>query len=756
MSANASIVLLRRSFLVSVGLAATGLALGWVEDAHAGTPPPASPWPATTLPADGLKPNVFVHIATSGAVTIVCHRSEMGQGITSSLPVLIADELGANMKRVTILQGDGDAAYGDQNTDGSRSVRTIYQDMRKAGATARVMLIAAAAKRWRVPPTECVAREHQVLHEKSKRALPFGDLVEEARKLAVPAAKDVALRPTAELEHIGKPLPLLDGPGVVTGKAAYGADVVLPGMLTAVIARPPVVGGKLIKFDGAKALAIKGVKKLVELTAPVGSPAFQPRGGVAVVAEDTWSAMKGRAALELFWDHGPNASYDSTQYKKQLSESVRKPGRSVRNFGDADAELAKSKRIIEAEYHVPHLAHAAMEPLVCVAKVEKDSCEVWAPTQNPQASKKELARALGMDAAKITVHVTKLGGGFGRKSKQDFVAEAALVSRAMGAPVRVQWTRADDIQHDYFHTVSTQLLRASLAADGKVTAWHHRTAFPPIPSTFDATQKSPSNGELGQGVTDLPLDVPNVRAEACEAPAHVRIGWLRSVCNIFHGFAVGSFIDELAQAKKVDTKTALLELLGPARVETPSTLGVKKIENYGMSTDIHPIDVGRMRNVVERVAKISSWANRQAEGKSLGMACHRSFNACVAVVVSVVSHPRRGFAVDEAWLVVDAGTVINPDRVRSQMEGAVVFGMSIAMHSSITMKAGVPEQSNFHDYRLIRMPETPKRITVDIIPSSAPPGGIGEPGVPPVAAAIANAVFALTGVRHRELPIPVG
>ncbi|WP_224250110.1 xanthine dehydrogenase family protein molybdopterin-binding subunit [Hyalangium gracile] len=753
----------RRSFLAGLNLSVGGLALGFFStdsEAQKATNEPsgsASPKPKTSSPeveksAPGLNPNVFVHVAPDGLVTIVCHRSEMGQGIRSSLPVLIADEIGADMARVKIVQADGDKAYGDQNTDGSNSVRGIYEDMRRVGATVRTMLVAAAAKRWKVSPDDCVAADHVVTHKGSQRKLAFGELALEAGKLPVPKPTDVKLRPKSELRRVGQALPLLDGPAYVTGKAVFGADVKLPGMLTAVIARPPVVGGRVTKYDANRALAIPGVKKVIELPVPKKPYVFQPWGGVAVLAENTWAAMKGRAELEITWENGENAVYDSEQYKQTLIASIQAPGTPVRNVGDVDSALAKAARVIEADYHIPHLPHVPMEPPVAVARFENGACEVWAPTQNPQAARTEAARVLGLGEDKVQVHVTFLGGGFGRKSKADFVSEAAWLAREVGVPVRVQWTREDDVQHDFYHSVSAQRLSAGLDAQGKVVAWRHRTAFPSIGTLFGAPGK-PGAGDLQQGVLDLALSVPNVRAEACDATAYTRIGWLRSVYNIFHAFSVNSFIDELAHARAEDPRDVRLELIGPPRVATLKELGIEKLPNYGMSVEQHPVDAGRLRRVVERVTELSRWSDRKKDGRALGLAAHRSFLSYVAVVASVVRNKSGKISVDEAWVVVDAGTVINPDRVRSQMEGSVVFGMSIAFHGAITMKGGVTQQSNFRDFKLVRIGDAPRKIHVDIIQSDGPPGGIGEPGVPPVAPAIANAIFALTGKRYRELPL---
>lgn len=751
---SGSIGVPRRSFLVGLGLAAGGLALG-LDDAaaqQAPTTPPARPSPAGAAGPAGLNPNVFVHVASDDVVTIVCHRSEMGQGIRSSIPPLIADEMGADMARVKIVQADGDAKYGDQNTDGSKSIRGQLDDLRRVGATARAMLIAAAARRWGVAAASCDTESGRVVHVSSKRTLTFGELADEAGKLPVPKKEAVVLRPWASLKRVGKALPLVDGPDMVTGRAIYGADVVLPGMLTAVVARPPVAGGKVARFDATRALAVRGVKKVLELPAPKLPFAFQPLGGVAVIAESTWAALEGRAALDVTWEHGPNAAYASDVYRASQARAIAQPGKPERQIGDADRALAGAARTVSADYFAPHLAHASMEPPVAVARIDGEKVEVWAPSQHPQAAQKEVARALGVDPKNVTVHVTLLGGGFGRKSKPDYVAEAALLARAVGAPVRVQWTRTDDLQHDYYHSVSAQRIEAGLDAAGKVVGWRQRIAFPPIPSIFTGADR-PSEGELGLGILDVPLAVPAVRFESCESKAHTRIGWLRSVANVYHAFAVQSFMDELAHARRVDPVDNLLELLGPARIVGPKELGVAKVPNYGASIDEHPVDVGRHRRVLERAAEIAGWRERAARKRALGVAVHRSFLTYVAVVASVAKDERGRLRVDEVWLVADPGVVVNPDRVRSQLEGAVVFGASLALFGAITMKNGATEQTNFRDYKLCRMTDAPRTIHVEVVRSDAPAGGVGEPGVPPMAPAIANAVFALTGQRVRELPI---
>jgi isoquinoline 1-oxidoreductase beta subunit len=752
----------RRKFVQGLGLSVGGLwfgvyALGQPETAeptgHMG-PKPATSSPAEESTSSGLNPNVFLHVAASGIVTIVCHRSEMGQGIRSSLPILIADELGADLSQIKIIQADGDKAYGDQNTDGSNSVRGIYDDMRRAAATARMMLITAASTMLGVNADGLEAMDNAVVDHTTGRSAKFGDLAVAAGTLPIPKPADVKLRPEAELRHVGKALPLLDGPAFVNGTAVFGGDVRLPDMLIAAIARPPVVGGKVSKFNRDAALAVPGVKRVVEL--PYAKPpyGFQPFGGVAVLAENTWSAFKGRDALNVTWDPGANGNYTSATYRVTLFKSVSAQGAVMRNVGDVDAALHSAAKTIEADYYVPHLPHVTMEPPVAIARYDSangGTCEVWAPTQNPQAARTEVARALGIPEQRVTVHVTFLGGGFGRKSKADYSSEAAQLSKEAGVPVRVQWSRPDDIHSDYFNAVSAQRMTAGLDQNGKVIAWRHRTAFPPIGSTFNAAINQPAAGDLQQGVLDVALDVPNVRAEACKAEAHVRVGWLRSVYNIFHAFAVNSFIDEIATAKGQDPREAMLEIYGPARLLSLKDLGVSELANYGQSLEKHPVDAGRLRGVIERVTANADWTNRASKtGRAFGLAAHRSFNSYTAVVASATQPAGGPVWIDEVWIVIDAGQIINPDRVRAQMEGSVINGMSNVLYGGVTHRNGAVEQNNFDTVNLVRMATAPRKINVEILRTANPPGGVGEPGLPPVAPAVANAIFALTGKRIRE------
>lgn len=725
----------RRSFLVGLGAATAGLALGIDHVASAAN-------------TGTFAPNPFIQIGNDGVVQITCHRSEMGQGVRSSLPVLLADELGADYTKIRVVQAEGDKKYGDQNTDGSTSVRAHYTELRQVAAVAREMLVAAAAARWNVPARRLVARDDAVFD--GTRSLPFAELAAQAGLMPVPAT--AKLRARKELTHVGTNLPLLDGQAYVTGTAQFAADVRLPGMLTAVIARPPAVFGKVATLDATAAKAIPGVRVVLELPVPVAPAAMQPLGGVAVIADHTWSAIKGRAALGITWDRGTNGTYESEAFTAELRAAVRAPGEVVRRLGDFDVGVAASLKTVEAEYVVPHLAHAPMEPMAAIAQFAGDRLEVWACTQDPQGAREQLAAQLGMSEDKIRVNVTFLGGGFGRKSKPDFIVEAALCARAANAPVRVQWTRDDEIRHAYYHTHSAQHLTAALDGNGALVAWRHRIAYPTISSTFQAGANRPSDGELGQGVIDLPLSAPNVLVETGTATAHVRIGWMRSVANIQQAFAVQSFINELAQAVRRDPRDMLVAVLGPARKLTPKDLGVTKVGNYGARLDTHPIDVARFHRVIERVTSSAGWDQAKASGRALGLAVHRSFLSYVACVAEVSSGPRGELRVDQAWFAADCGTIINADRVRAQLEGAFIFGQTIALHGAITMKDGATVQRNFRDYPLVRLPEAPRAIHLDIIPSDGPPGGVGEPAVPPVAPAIMNAWFALTGQRIRELP----
>ncbi len=564
----------RRRFLQGVSaLGGLVLTVGYPHAGRAADPPKYG--------ADGMPhgwvddPLAFVAIGDDGTVTIVCHRSEMGQGVRTGMPMIVADELEADWKRVRVKQAPGDEArYGNQDTDGSRSTRHFFDPMRRCGAAARAMLEAAAAAQWKVPVTEVEAKNHEVVHRPTGRRLGYGSLAKAAARQPVPARETLRLKDPSQFRYIGKgQLKLVDGRDIATGKAQYGIDTRLDGMLYAVVARPPVYGGKVASFDGSDALKVPGVVRVVAIEATPPPPGFHPLGGVAVIGRNTWAAIQGRKALKIQWDDGPNGSYDSAAFKATLEDAARKPGPVVRNDGDFSAGMAGAARRLDAEYYVPHLAHATMEPPAAAARIAQGKCEVWGCFQSPQATRDLVATRLGMPVADVTVHVTLLGGGFGRKSKPDYGVEAAILSKAMdGKPVKVTWTREDDLHHAYFHTVSVEHLEAGVDARGRPVAWLHRSVAPTIMSTFDAAAKQEANWELGMGVINVPFAIPNVRIENPEATAHTRIGWFRSVSNIPHAFAVQSFVAELAAAAGRDPKEFLLDVIGPARWISPETL----------------------------------------------------------------------------------------------------------------------------------------------------------------------------------------
>jgi len=737
----------RRSVLIGGAVAAGGLVIGLrlLPSGFASSRPAA---PAVDVPR--YNPTAFVAIDETGLVSIVAHRSEMGQGVRTALPMAVADELEADWSRVRVVQAVGaEATYGGQNTDGSRSLRHFLGPMREMGAAVRQMLETAAAKRWGVDVTQVRARNHQVVHTPTGRVLGYGELAVVASDLPVPRSETLKLKPASELRYLGKGLPIVDLVAMTSGQAGYGHRCPAPGMKYAVIARPPVYGGRVASFDEAAARAVPGVERVVKLDGTPPSSGFQPLGGVAVIARNTWAAAQGRSKLNITWDDGPNRSYDSAAYKTQLEETARRPGKIVRNDGDAPAALASAARVVKADYYVPHLAHAPMEPPAAAASVADGRCEAWACTQNPQGARDELAKALGIPADRVKVNVTLLGGGFGRKSKPDYVVEAALLSRAVGAPVKVTWTREDEIHHDYYHTVTAQHLEAALDDRGRAVAWLHRSVFPAIPSTFQPNVRYASDNELSQGVLDVPYAIPNIRCENGEAIPHVRIGWFRSVLNIPHAFAVCSFADELARAARRDPKEYLLELLGPPRHVDAG----EHYENYGDDLNVYPIDTGRLRRVVDLVAEKAQWGRTLPAGHGLGIAVHRSFVSYVAIVVEAAVGKDGTVSVPRVDMAVDCGFAAFPDRIRSQMEGAAVMALSSALYGEITFREGRVQQNNFNDFQVARMNVAPRETRVYIVESDAPPGGVGEPGVPPFAPALGNAIFAATGKRIRRLPI---
>ncbi|MFJ3119384.1 molybdopterin cofactor-binding domain-containing protein [Pseudomonas protegens] len=745
----------RRGFLKGVG--ATGalvLAASWgwqeafAEDKKFG--------------ADGMPhgwvddPKVYVSIASDGSVTVICNRSEMGQGVRTSLSMVVADELDADWAQVKVRQAPGDEVrFGNQDTDGSRSMRHWYEPMRRCGAAARTMLEQAAAAQWQVPLAQCRAQLHKVVHQPTGRELGYGALAAAAGALAVPARDSLRLKQPGEFRYIGKEATrAIDGQDIVNGRAVYGADVHFDGMLFAAVARPRVYGGKVKSVDDSAALKVPGVIKVMPIDSRPLPSEFQPLGGVAVVASNTWAAIKGRDALRIEWEDGANAGYDSIQYRKQLEAAARQPGKVVRSSGNLDEALKGAESSLEASYYLPHLAQAPMEPMVAVARFQDGRCEAWAPSQAPQVTRERIAERLGIGFEQVTVNVTLLGGGFGRKSKPDFILEAAILAKAFpGKAVRVQWTREDDIHNSYFHTVSAEYLKAGLNKDGLPAAWLHRTVAPSITALFAPGMNHEGAFELGMGFTNMAYAIPNVRLENPEAAAHTRVGWYRSVSNIPHGFAIQSFVDELAHKAGQDPLQYQLKLLGPDRQIDPRTLSEEW--NYGESPERYPIDTGRLRTVLETAAKAAGWGRSLPKGRGLGLAVHYSFVTYVAAVIEVEVKDDGTLIVHQADIAVDCGPQINPERIRSQFEGACVMGLGNAVLGEISFKEGKVQQDNFHMYEVARMSLAPKQVQVHLVtpPGDVPLGGVGEPGVPPIAPALCNAIFAATGKRIRNLPV---
>jgi isoquinoline 1-oxidoreductase beta subunit len=904
----------RRDFLVQAGLGAGALMFG----CH--LPTPQSLFDTAIDQVDkifheGFPLSHFVGIHLDGTVVVMSFRSEMGQGIRSSLAAVLADELEADWSRVRIQQADADGPrYAIQNlvpggkpsflvtdeaaqfADSSRSMAIYFPAMRAFGAGIRIVFLRAAAKLLGGTENDYEAIQHKVRHKVSGHSIDYRHLL-----LIAATVKPLPTQAEAEakqkdpkdwrfIENKNTPMPFVDAKDMVTGKAVYGADVdpsnfglthiSRPPMLTAMIVRCPVANGWVKSFDPTPALGIPGVKSVKEVL-PQGFPpggvgmGFFPHAGVAVVAENTWAALQGKRALKVEWglDGNPNADYDTTYktyknsqtgYRHELKKSTDNPGRVLRNLGNVDGEFGPGARVVEADYYVPHLAQTPMEPPAAVALFENDHMEIWSSTQGPELTQHyvgvammeptpantlralawqvidpselkeeerelqrdfndELGRLMGgkdLNAllkvseelkieirSKVTVHVTLLGGGFGRKSKPDYAIEAALLARQHpGVPIRVQWTREDDIQFSYFHAISHQHLKAALDGDGKATAWLQRSAFPSFFATlFPPPDSMPeplrplvrkaraafhdggeylygSAIERAHGLEDVPFKVPNLRIENCPAPSHIRGGWMRSVSNIFHGFSIGSFVDEMAIEAKRDCKDYLLELIGehPDVNGKPYDLnvdlkaqGVNNFDNNGFPTYdegepvkvlIHyPNDTSRLRGVVKLVAKESGWEQKVKQykgmkGRGLGIAAHRSFLSYVATVIDV-SLNDNVLTINDIYTAIDCGIAVNVDRVNAQLEGGVNYGLSIALLGEISVKGGAVQQHNFDDYPVLRIHQTPKIIHMYIMPRTLPPTdprtrptGVGEVGVPTVAPALANAIVAAGGPRMREIP----
>ncbi len=702
----------RRDFLKTSAAGTTGLVIGFYLRGNSDAALAASP------AAGPFAPNAWIRVATDDTVTLLIGQSEMGQGVVTSLSMLLAEELEADWKKIRTEFAPADPAYnnpliGMQATGGSTSVRGAWQPLRKAGAAARALLITAAAETWGVDRATCRAENGVVIHSPSARRLTYGGLVEKAAGLPVP--KDVPLKDPKDFRLVGKRTLRLDTPEKVDGRARFGIDVRLPGMLHAVVARCPVFGGKVASFDAGKVKTVRGVHQVVPITS-----------GIAVVANSTWAAMEGRRALQITWDEGPNAALDSDGISKLYAERAGQAGVVARKEGDAAAGLSGAAKKLEAVYEVPFLAHATMEPMNCTAHVRGDACEVWVPTQFQTISRSLAAKITGLPLSSVQVHTTFLGGGFGRRWELDFVAEAVELSKAMGAPVQVIWSREDDMQHDFYRPATYNRLAAGLDAQGFPVAWTHRIVGPSIMSrVFPDFVKNGLDRSSVDGAADLPYALPNILVDYVLTQTPVPVGFWRSVGNSQNSFISECFFDELAVAGGKDPYELRRRLLN----KSPRHLGV-----------------------LELAATKAGWGTPLPPGRHRGIAVVSSFGSYIAQVAEVSVAKGGAVRVHRVVCAVDCGSVVNPDTIEAQMESGIVFGLTAALKGAITIGNGRVQQSNFHDYEMLRIHEMPV-VEVHIVPSKEAPGGIGEPGTPPIAPAVANAVFAATGKRIRRLPI---
>jgi len=685
--------------------------------------------------------NAWVRIDTDGKVTLICPKSEMGQGVLTSLAMILADETEVDWSDVRVEHAETKPEIYDLGTGGSSSVREQYLPLRQAGAAARIMLIQAAAQTWGVDAVTCHAKDGAVIHGARSSRLTYGELVEKASQLPVPDLDNVTLKNPDNFRYVGKSIPHVDIPSKVDGSAQFGIDVRVPGMLHAVVARCPTFGGTAKSFDATKAKAVPGVRDVIEI--PAVGTGCHSAGGVAVVADTTWAAISGRSALQIEWDNGPNAGETSDSLREQMKSLTAKPAKPVRTVGDADAALAHAYKTIEAEYELPFLAHATMEPMNCVADVRADGAEVWSPTQSPQWNQSVVAQAIGLKPESVIVHTTLMGGGFGRRAQTDFAVEAAQVSKAIGKPVQVLWTREDDMQHDFYRPAFHHRLSAALDSAGGVEAWRHRVSSVSINALW-RPQADPSDSEIGGCATYLPYQTKNFQLEYALALSGVPRAWWRSVENSSSGFVVESFLDELAAAAKTDPLEFRLRLLGTERrkVGKPAKKGG---EDWLLDTE-------RYKAVLQLAAEKGGWGKPAPAGRARGIAAWYSFDTYAAHVAEVSVARDGKVRVHRVTSAVDCGRAINPDGVKAQLESAVIFALSAVLLSEITIANGGVEQSNFNDYQVLRMPDTPE-IDIHIVPSTARPTGMGEPGVPPLAPAVTNAIFTLTRKRIRRLPI---
>ena len=697
--------------------------------------------------------NFFVSINEQGDVELICHRSEMGQGIRTSVPQIIADELAADWAKVSVIQAQADAKYGSQGTAGSASIRSHFTTIRQVGAVARTMLEQAAANIWQVELSAVSAKNHYVYHQASQQKISFAELASHAAKLTPPSNDQVKLKSTAEFSLIGKDVKQVDLASIVAGKAQYAQDIQLDDMLIAVIQRPRIVGAQVKSFYASAAQKVNGVVDVIALKPRQLPVNVAPLSGVAVIAKNTWAAIEGKKKLIIDWDFSqvPESNkHNSDEFRQALKEQVKQQGEVVRAKGDVYQHNFNNKNTLEAVYSVPYLHHAPMETPAATAMISKDKCTIWAGTQNPQWAQGLVAKELAIKPEQVELNVTLMGGAFGRKSKSDFIIEAVELAKATGKAIKVIWTREDDIQHGFYHSCSANYFKAELDEQGQVDHLISRNAYPPIGWLWDTNNKQPSDSQMALGFADLPFELEHLSIEKHSVDSFIRPGWVRSVACINNGFALGSFVDELAVKANKNTTAMWLDLLGSDRLVDPNQDGFK-YSNYNLPLSEHPLDTKRMKSLIKLLSDKAKVDEKLPENQGWGISFLRSFGSFVAAATKVQVKNNK-VTVLAMHTAVDCGLVITPDRVKAQMEGAMVFGLSIALMGEISVKAGQVEQSNFHDHPVTRISQTPE-MHVHIVASSAPPGGIGEPGVPPVAPSITNAIYHASKVRIRDLPI---
>jgi isoquinoline 1-oxidoreductase subunit beta len=705
----------RRAFLKSGAIVGGGLVLGCHIPFFQGN------CEAAVVEGATVTPNAFIRIGADDSVTLIINKSEMGQGVYTSLPMLIAEELECDWRQVRVEAAPvapvyNHTVFGIQATGGSTSVRTEWERLGKAGAAAREMLIAAAAGRWQVEPADCRADNGKVLHGSGK-SLSYGQLAEEAARLPLP--KEIRLKDPAAYRIIGKPRRRLDSPAKINGTAQFGLDVRLPGLLTAVIARPPVFGGKVVSVNSDKARAVPGVEAVVQVPA-----------GVAVVATGFWPAKLGRDALEIVWDEGEGRALSTAKMREAYAQLAETPGLSARRDGEPELKLEQAARRISATYEVPFLAHATMEPLNCCCDLRDDRCEIRTGTQFQTVSRNAAAAVAGLRPDQVNVHTTFLGGGFGRRGNpaSDFVVEAVQVAKAVKKPVKVVHTREDDMKAGYYRPMWYDRIAAGLDAEGRLVAWRHTIVGQSIVAGTPFEKMLVKDGidhTSVEGASDLPYAIPNIRVDLHSPRSIVPVLWWRSVGHSHTAFVVESFIDEAAHAAGKDPYEFRRALLG----KSP-----------------------RHKGVLELAAQKAGWGSPLAAGRGRGIAVHESFGSFIAQVAEVSVNPAGEVRVHRVVCAIDCGRIVNPDTIEAQMESGIVFGLSAALYGAITIREGRVVEGNFDDYPILRIDRMP-RVEVHIMPSREPAGGVGEPGVPPIAPAVANAIFAATGARLRTLPM---